>query len=74
MKRSLCRRLKAKLGVSSSTLDPSCMTSTCNQAKNAPHGIAAILVYYTLMTGNKQFAKAEELMYSNYEGENSFNH
>jgi hypothetical protein len=43
------------------------MTATCNQAKDAPHGIAAILVDDTLMTGNKHFAKAEELMHSNYD-------
>jgi hypothetical protein len=41
------------------------MTVTCNQAKDAPQGIVAILVDDTLMTGNKQFAKAEELMHSN---------
>jgi hypothetical protein len=43
------------------------MTKTCSQAKDAPHGIAAILVDDTLMTGNKNFAKAEELIYSNYD-------
>jgi hypothetical protein len=43
------------------------MTAKRNQAKDAPHGIAAILVDDTLMTGNKQFAKAEELMHSNYD-------
>jgi hypothetical protein len=43
------------------------MTVTCNQAKDAPHGIAAILMDDTLMTGNKHFAKAEELMHSNYD-------
>jgi hypothetical protein len=43
------------------------MTATCNQAKDAPHGIAAILVDDTLMTGNKHFAKAEELMHSNFD-------
>jgi hypothetical protein len=43
------------------------MTATCNQAKNSPHGIAAILVDDTLMTGNKHFARAEELMHSNYD-------
>jgi hypothetical protein len=52
---------KQKVGVTSSTLDPCFMTATCNQAKDAPHGIAAILVDDTLMTGNKQFSKAEEL-------------
>jgi tellurite resistance-related uncharacterized protein len=58
---------KQKVGVTSSTLDPCFMTATCNQAKNAPHGIAAILVDATLMTGKKYFAKAEELMHSNYD-------
>jgi hypothetical protein len=43
------------------------MTATCSQAKEAPHGIAAILVDDTLLTGNKHFAKAEELMHSNYD-------
>jgi hypothetical protein len=57
---------KQKVGVTSSTLDPCFMTATCNQAKDAPHGIAAILVDDTLITGNKHFAKAEELMHSNY--------
>jgi hypothetical protein len=42
------------------------MTATSNQAKDAPHGIAAILVNDTLMTDNKHFAKAEELMHRNY--------
>jgi hypothetical protein len=42
------------------------MTATCNQAKDAPHGIAAILVDDTLMTGNMQFAKAEERLHSNH--------
>jgi hypothetical protein len=55
------------VGVTSSTLDPCLMTATSNQAKDARHGIAAILVDDTLMTGNKQFAKAEELMHSNYD-------
>jgi hypothetical protein len=58
---------KQKVGVTSSTLDPCFMTATCNQAKDAPHGIAAILVDDTLMTGNKHFAKDEELMHSNYD-------
>jgi hypothetical protein len=57
--------LKQKEGVTSSTLDPCFMKATCNQEKDAPHGIAAILVDDTLMTGNKHFAKAEELMHSN---------
>jgi hypothetical protein len=56
---------KQKVGVTSSTLDPCFMTAMCNQAKDAPHGIAAIVVDDTLMTGNKHFAKAEELMHSN---------
>jgi ribonucleotide monophosphatase NagD (HAD superfamily) len=43
------------------------MTATCNQAKDAPYEIAAIPVDGTLMTGNKHFAKAEELMHSNYD-------
>jgi hypothetical protein len=43
------------------------MTATCNQAKDAPHGIAAILVDDTLMTGKMHFAKAEELMHSSYD-------
>jgi hypothetical protein len=43
------------------------MTTTCNQAKDAPHGIAATLVDDTLMTGNRQFAKAEELMHRDYD-------
>jgi hypothetical protein len=58
---------RQKVGVTSSTLDPCLMTATSNQAKDARHGIAAILVDDTLMTGNKQFAKAEELMHSNYD-------
>jgi hypothetical protein len=58
---------KQKVGVTSSTLDPCFMTATYNQAKVAPHRIAAILVDDTVMTGNKHFAKAEELMHSNYD-------
>jgi hypothetical protein len=58
---------KQKVGVTSSTLDPCLMTATCNQTKDAPHGIAAILFDDTLMTGNKHFATAEELMHSNYD-------
>jgi hypothetical protein len=46
---------KQKVGVTSSTLDPCFMTATCNQAKDAPHGIAAMLVDDTLMTGSKLF-------------------
>jgi hypothetical protein len=42
------------------------MAATCNQAKDAPHGIADILVDDTLMTENMQFAKAEERRHSNY--------
>jgi hypothetical protein len=59
--------LEAESGLTSSTLDPRFLTATCNQAKDAPHGIAAILVDDTLMTGNKHFAKAEKLMHSNYD-------
>jgi hypothetical protein len=58
---------KQKVGVTSSTQDPCFITATRNQAKDAPHGIAAILVDYTLMTGNKQFAKSEELIHNNYD-------
>jgi hypothetical protein len=58
---------KQKVGVTSSTLDPCFMTATCNQAKDFRHGIADILVDDTLMTGNMQFAKAEERMHSNYD-------
>jgi hypothetical protein len=47
-------------------LDPCFMTKTCNQAKEAPHGIAAILDDGTLMTRNRQSAKAEERIHSNY--------
>jgi hypothetical protein len=43
------------------------MTKTCNQAKGAPHGIAAKLVDDTLVTRNMQFAKAEERIHSNYD-------
>jgi hypothetical protein len=43
------------------------MSKTCNQAKKAPHGISAILVDDILMARNKQFAKAEERMHSNYD-------
>jgi hypothetical protein len=55
------------VGVTLSTLDPCFMTATCNQAQDVPHRIAAILVDDTFMTGNKHFAKAEELMHSNYD-------
>jgi hypothetical protein len=55
------------VGVTSSTLDSYFMTTTCNQVKDAPYEIAAILVDDTLMTGNKNFAKAEELMHVNYD-------
>jgi hypothetical protein len=41
------------------------MTLTCNQVKEAPHGIVAILVDDTLMTGNEQLAKAKERIHSN---------
>jgi hypothetical protein len=43
------------------------MTAKCNQAKDAPNGIAAIRVDDTLMTGNMQFAKAEERVHSTYD-------
>jgi hypothetical protein len=43
------------------------MTATCNQAKDALYGIGPMLVDDTLMTGNKHFAKTEELMHSNYD-------
>jgi hypothetical protein len=58
---------KQKSGITPYTLDPCFMSKTCNQAKGTPHGIAAILVGDTLMTGNKHFARAEELMHSNYD-------
>jgi hypothetical protein len=57
---------KQKAGVTLYTLDPCFMTKTCNQAKAASHRIAAILVDDALMTRNKQFATAEELIHSNY--------
>jgi hypothetical protein len=53
---------KQKLDVISSTIGPYFMSATCNQAKDAPHGIAAITVDATLMTGNKLSAKAAELL------------
>jgi hypothetical protein len=56
---------KQKTGITPYMLDPCFMTKTCNQAKGAPHGIAAILVDGTLMTRNKQFAKAAEHIHSN---------
>jgi hypothetical protein len=43
------------------------MTATCDQAKDAPHGIAVIRVDDTFMTGNEQFANAEERMHRIYE-------
>jgi hypothetical protein len=60
---------KQKVGITPYTLDSCFMTATCNQAKDAPHGIAAILVDDTLMTGNKNFAKSEELMHRSYDME-----
>jgi hypothetical protein len=57
---------KQKTGITPYTLDPCFMTKMCNQAKRAPHGIAAILDD-TLMSGNKHVAKAEELMHSTYD-------
>jgi hypothetical protein len=56
-----------KAGITPYMLDPCFMTISCNEAKRAPHGITAILVDGTLMTRNKQFAKAEELIHSNYD-------
>jgi hypothetical protein len=50
--------LEAKSGRYFVHAGSSFMTATCNQAKDAPHGIGAILVDGTLMTGNKHFAKA----------------
>jgi hypothetical protein len=58
---------KQKAGITPYMLDPCFMTKSCNQAKGAPHGFAAILVDDTLMTRNKQFAKAEERIHSNYD-------
>jgi hypothetical protein len=58
---------KQQAGITPYMLDPYFMTKTCNQATGAPHGIAVILVEDTLMTGNMHFAKAEELMHSNYD-------
>jgi Reverse transcriptase (RNA-dependent DNA polymerase) len=58
---------KQKAGITSHTLYPCFMTKTCNQAKGAPHEITAILVDDTLITRNKQFAKAEERIHSNYD-------
>jgi hypothetical protein len=55
------------VGVTPSTLDPYFMTATCNAAKDATHGIAAILVDDTLMTGNRQFVKSEEPMQTNHD-------
>jgi hypothetical protein len=56
--------LKQKAGITPYTLDPYFMTKTCNQAIGALPEIAAILVD-TLMTRNKQFAKAEERIHDN---------
>jgi hypothetical protein len=58
---------KQKAGITPYTLDLYLMTKKCNRAKGAPHEIAAILVDDTLMTRNKHFAKAEELMHSNFD-------
>jgi hypothetical protein len=58
---------KQKVGISPSTLDPWFLTAMCNQAKDAPNGIAAMPSVDILMTVNKQFAKAEERMLSNYD-------
>jgi hypothetical protein len=43
------------------------VAATFIQAKDAPHGIAVILVDDTLMTGNKQFATVEERTHSSYD-------
>jgi hypothetical protein len=51
---------RQKVGVSPSTLDPCFITTTCNQAKDAPYGITAILVDATFMTGNKKLAINED--------------
>jgi hypothetical protein len=56
---------KQKAGITPYTLDLCFITKTCNQAKDAPHGIAAVLVNNTLLTDNKQFSKAEERIHSN---------
>jgi hypothetical protein len=56
--------LKQEAGITLYTLDPYFRTKTCNQAKGALPEIAAILVD-TLMTRNKQFAKAEERIHGN---------
>jgi hypothetical protein len=56
--------LKQEAGITLHTLDPYFRTKTCNQAKGALPEIAAILVD-TLMTRNKQFAKAEERIHGN---------
>jgi tellurite resistance-related uncharacterized protein len=58
---------KQKAGITPYILVPCFMTKTCNQAKNARHGIAAILVDGSLMNRNKQFEKAEERIHSNYD-------
>jgi hypothetical protein len=58
---------KEVVGVTPSTPDPCLMTTTCNQAKDAPHGIIAIFVNDTLMTGNKRLANAEGRMHSVYD-------
>jgi hypothetical protein len=54
--------MASMLGIGMITCHP-CQSS----AKGAPHGIAAILVDCTLMTHNKQIAKAEERIHSNYD-------
>jgi hypothetical protein len=48
------------------TLDLCFMTAACNQTKDGPHGIAAVLVDDTLITDTEQFAKAEERVHSSY--------
>jgi hypothetical protein len=58
---------KQKAGITPYMLDSCFMTKKCNQAKVDLHGIVATLVDDTLMTHNKQFAKAEERIHSNYD-------
>jgi hypothetical protein len=55
------------VSVTPSTLEPCFVAATFIQAKDAPHGIAVILVDDTLMTGNKQFATVEERTHSSYD-------
>jgi hypothetical protein len=66
LKRSLFKRSEAESGRYFVHAGSMFYDATCNQAKDAPHRIAANLVDDTLMTGNMHFAKAVELMHSNY--------